>query len=1099
MFLAIPGDSSHGIPAVEAVVKADGDVGDVSVAECSPAGANVTSTRTTYESNDVSTAAIGFTRSSLLSYFPTATALEASFTCTVTAANFQPPAQVTFQLFRLPQLLPPSFRYDPTVKDPAIVFTPDITVTHAQWVTVPLPEWINTLHRTTGHSGNYSIAVSVGAMAVPTVNTTLTVGVQPPAVSFWVPGYDDVCGSSQCSPAAHSKRKLVVNVTIVNDDGSQYALAASCPGPAAQCVYFNDSFALYSNVFYVKPCDDEQPSTAAAGGQGPNPCLSRPAGAPYTCTHQTASGVCVPCPAGALCPGGPRLWPLPGYWVSSEFAGRVEACAPPEVLRCPGWDDDRGVASCGPGYDAGSPRCGACESGFYEEDGACRECPASAGNEQLIRFVPVAVAAGVFVVLYVGMALFLWRLFRSHGVPASGLRLLKIPFEYVLWLLIALQLLAQVARASAPGMPLEMRRVFDMLQLVQFDIGGVLPPGCEDGSPFVRYLTVFLLALSLLLVWLSLVVTRACMFRRCPSGEGRRVVKLLLTLGRYGCLSVLLLLYPLTVNLSSAMVECSYVEQSGRLQLRWDNGPYYVCFESEHMLPAVLAIVCLVFVGVGVPALLLCMSKRLTQAVSRKTLSAGEPSKDTGKRGKASHCPPWCRLSRERHAALRKHRAWVPVFGFGQPWFRSAYLYLFLWLAFLQWLPDTTLVQQLVNGGAQMLSLLGFAVAVALLRPDHEWGTWRRWPRFATSVTSVLVVGMQMSFLWDAASTAEAAREEASRSSRVEPLSTARAMSEPSQLSLVLVWCVLVAIAALPLVQLVSFLHWLNSLVPLRSACCGCCRLKAGAAKEGGKDAAASDDGDAGRGALSQKLFLMSFMKGETECLSTAMSAPVAEAPHRASLVLVKGVELTVSRPNPLYKHKALAGRRDSNAKPPSQIVPPRRKSTRRLSHVHRKSIAARKKSIITLNPLSSLLLPSVSVAPAASETKEDLPASFAKHASEETPAEDASFRPHRRMYDVEHQRMDINTYANRLLRSSSTNSRYVKAYAAAAAKTAAGGKDAIVTGIRVKKKSRGRSSSTGRRRSSRRASSASARGPNIYRSEHEVAAGEDDLDSNQV
>ena len=43
---------------------------------------------------------------------------------------------------------------------------------------------------------------------------------------------------------------------------------------------------------------------------------------------------CVACPANAVCPGGYRMWPAPGYWTHNETTGYVTPCYP--ASRCLG-------------------------------------------------------------------------------------------------------------------------------------------------------------------------------------------------------------------------------------------------------------------------------------------------------------------------------------------------------------------------------------------------------------------------------------------------------------------------------------------------------------------------------------------------------------------------------------------------------------------------------------------------------------------------------------------------------------------------------------------------------------------------------------------
>ena len=57
------------------------------------------------------------------------------------------------------------------------------------------------------------------------------------------------------------------------------------------------------------------------------------------------------CPTGALCPGGSRAWPLPGYYSASASAAVVIPCTPPSpALRCTGWNVAAGRTQCGVAY-----------------------------------------------------------------------------------------------------------------------------------------------------------------------------------------------------------------------------------------------------------------------------------------------------------------------------------------------------------------------------------------------------------------------------------------------------------------------------------------------------------------------------------------------------------------------------------------------------------------------------------------------------------------------------------------------------------------------------------------------------------------------------
>ena len=110
---------------------------------------------------------------------------------------------------------------------------------------------------------------------------------------------------------------------------------------------------------------------------------------------------CRPCPVGGYCPGGDRIWPLPGYglpvpvlpypfsvctqsapcskpdiaacryWNPSEFSTSAPTPCMPPVARCIGGQ----YHACSAEYDG--DYCASCRDGFYTRDGACVLCVAS--------------------------------------------------------------------------------------------------------------------------------------------------------------------------------------------------------------------------------------------------------------------------------------------------------------------------------------------------------------------------------------------------------------------------------------------------------------------------------------------------------------------------------------------------------------------------------------------------------------------------------------------------------------------------------------------------------------------------------------------------
>jgi hypothetical protein len=100
---------------------------------------------------------------------------------------------------------------------------------------------------------------------------------------------------------------------------------------------------------------------------------------------------CKPCPPGATCPGGNRIWPNPGYWSAGEFSGSVIACDPPAA--CEGGQG----SACRKGHQGYS--CSSCVDHYYLQNGLCYECPKGASQSlNLFALVTLWVAFALCVV-----------------------------------------------------------------------------------------------------------------------------------------------------------------------------------------------------------------------------------------------------------------------------------------------------------------------------------------------------------------------------------------------------------------------------------------------------------------------------------------------------------------------------------------------------------------------------------------------------------------------------------------------------------------------------------------------------------------------------
>jgi hypothetical protein len=77
---------------------------------------------------------------------------------------------------------------------------------------------------------------------------------------------------------------------------------------------------------------------------------------PVVCTTGwIVNGVCSACPSGAYCPGGGRVWPIPGYWSYSEVSPPVPCSLP---IACPGALASASVS------DEGSRSTSVCAEGY---------------------------------------------------------------------------------------------------------------------------------------------------------------------------------------------------------------------------------------------------------------------------------------------------------------------------------------------------------------------------------------------------------------------------------------------------------------------------------------------------------------------------------------------------------------------------------------------------------------------------------------------------------------------------------------------------------------------------------------------------------------
>jgi outer membrane protein assembly factor BamB len=194
-----------------------------------------------------------------------------------------------------------------------------------------------------------------------------------------------------------------------------------------------------------------------------------------------AGSQCRSCPPGALCPGGYRAWPLPGYYTGIESTGDISACPAPALQRCTGWNASVAEVQCGNGYKQ-SFMCAACATNYYPAlDGVCKPCPV-ATNPVVDIILPMAIFFGGLVAACVTIYCALLLVARVRGASTADLP--KRMAQLGAWVFMTVQVVSQVGQAAGPGLPPIVLSVYNQLAIFQFH-GAALPSACVPGFPFL--------------------------------------------------------------------------------------------------------------------------------------------------------------------------------------------------------------------------------------------------------------------------------------------------------------------------------------------------------------------------------------------------------------------------------------------------------------------------------------------------------------------------------------------------------------------------------------------------------------------------------------
>lgn len=261
--------------------------------------------------------------------------------------------------------------------------------------------------------------------------------------------------------------------------------------------------------------------TACAGYAPPSTGVCSNASSPLAATCAWGVGdSCQPCPRGALCPGGARLWPRAGFWASSQDAQPSELLpcpAPDAATRCPGAvsaGTAAGAFPCGEGYRTGTVGCAGCDDDFFPSAGACTPC---ARNSVLNGVVlPVAFLVAGALGVCVAFTLLTFTLVRKRGGTLRGSFTHTV--QLVVWLWVALQVLVQVARSTQANAPPALASFFSALTALQFQ-GLSLDPSCVTMPMFATTWAQFIfVAVCMGFIAAHAIYSAVATFTRCDRG-----------------------------------------------------------------------------------------------------------------------------------------------------------------------------------------------------------------------------------------------------------------------------------------------------------------------------------------------------------------------------------------------------------------------------------------------------------------------------------------------------------------------------------------------------------------------------------------------------
>ena len=306
-------------------------------------------------------------------------------------------------------------------------------------------------------------------------------------------------------------------------------------------------------------------------------CLQPDAGCAFG-----SGALCQACVPGTICPGGFRQWAPAGYWTPHEaWSSPPLRCAEPSTRRCVGHDRVLKQTACGTGYLQGSVACSACAAGWYmTAAGLCAACPTGQS---------VYIACGMVLLVSLGCAgLSMHAVSRPAQTSHKQHRAANLASTYLCTCCAAL--------TSLPAEPGVLLPDWAWSQIAQAWLGraaDVLPAACI-GLPAVTSATVHTVW-GACLVGLVLVsqqhAFRSRVHLQAAAASARLKAWPMLVVAPYVAYAVGSTLSCVPWRLPQASISSSgnMIVETASTWL-WRHDTSQVCFESSHLVAAILAI-----------------------------------------------------------------------------------------------------------------------------------------------------------------------------------------------------------------------------------------------------------------------------------------------------------------------------------------------------------------------------------------------------------------------------------------------------------------------------------------------------------------------------